>query len=151
MKTEIKHKAYDLGLGFELGVNSAIRVSTYCLMESRLNHLNLFWEIEGAPKPILLIQFDDVEVARLLDEMWHSTETQPDRWTGIDGSFARVIEGCEYPTGSDLLSLIAPDAKHYAFITDGDCVDVIARSAPRAKLIKVEQIAQYRLSFPLPE
>jgi hypothetical protein len=148
---------YDLGLGFQLGsdfhsgANSAIRVSTICLMESCQEHLNLFWEIEGAEKPILLIAFDNALVVRVLDEMWNSTETEPTRWRGIDRSFARIIEGSEYPTGSDYLKWTHPEAKHYAFVTSDDCVDVIALDPPRAKLIAVEEIAQYRLQFPLPE
>jgi hypothetical protein len=153
----IIHTPYDLGLGFQLGsnfhtdANSAIRVGTICLMESCNDCLNLFWELEGADKPILLIEFDHALVSRVLDETWNSTETDSNRWRGIDGSFARVIEGSEYPTHPDLLKTIHPDAKHYAFVTSDDCVDVIALDPPRAKLIEVEEIAQHRLQFPLPE
>jgi hypothetical protein len=156
VKPEIIHTPYDLGLGFQLGsdfragASSAIRVSTVCLMESCNDYLNLFWELEGADKPILLIEFDNALVSRVLDEMWNSTETDSIRWKGIDGSFARVIEGSEYPTSLDLLKTIHPDAKHYAFVTSDDCVDVIALHPPRAKLIEVEEIARYRLQFPLP-
>lgn len=150
MNGPIIHTPYDLGLGFQLGANSAIRVSTICLMESCNDCLNLFWELEGADKPILLIEFDNALVSRVLDEMWHSTETDSKRWRGIDGSFARVIEGSEYPTDPDLLNTIHPDAKRYAFVTGDDCVDVIALDAPRAKLIEAEEIAQHRLQYPLP-
>ena len=151
MRPDIVHTPYDLGLGFQLGANCAIRVSTICLMESCNDCLNLFWELEGADKPILLIEFDSALVSRVLDEMWNSTETDSKRWKGIDGSFARVIEGSEYPTDPDLLNTIHPDAKHYAFVTGDDCVDVIALDPPRAKLIEVEEIAQHRLQFPLPD
>ncbi|MEM6908117.1 MAG: hypothetical protein AAF494_05515 [Pseudomonadota bacterium] len=111
----------------------------------------MFWELEGAEKPILLINFENALIARVLDEMWHSTETNPDRWKGIDGSFARVIKGSEYPTHHDLLKTIHPAAKHYAFVTDSDCVDVIALDPPLAKMIEVEEIARHRLQFPLPD
>ena len=157
MKPDIVHTPYDLGLGFQLGsafhadAGSAIRVSTVCLMESCNECLNLFWELEGANKPILLIEFDNALVARVLDEMWNSTETDSKRWMGVDGSFARVIEGSEYPTSPALLKTIHPDAKHYAFVTGDDCVDVIATDAPRARLIDLEDIPRYRLQFPLPE
>ena len=151
MKTDIVHTPYDLGLSFKLGMGSAIRVSGCCLMESCNDCLNLFWELEGADKPILLIEFDNAFIARVLDELWHSTETDSGRWRGIDGSFARVIEGSEYPTHPDLLKTIHPDAKHYAFVTGDDCVDVISMDPPRAKLIEVAEIAQYRLQFPLPD
>ena len=151
MSGPIIHTPYDLGLGFKLGVDSAIRVSAYCLMETCQEQLNLFWELEGAEKPILLIEFENALVTRVLDEMWSSTETDPARWRGVDGSFARIIEGSEYPTGSDYLKRIHSDAKHYEFITDSDCVDVIALDSPRAKLIEVEEIAQHRLQFPLPD
>lgn len=151
MKSEIVHTPCDLGLGFQLGANSKIRVTTICLMEACNDCLNLFWELEGADKPILLIEFGKALVARVLDEMWNSTETDSKRWRGIDGSFARVIEGSEYPTHPDLLNTIHPDAKHYAFITGDDCVDVIALDPPRGKLIEVEEIAQHRLRFPLPD
>ncbi len=156
MKPDIVHTPYDLGLGVQLGANcfeadarSAIRVSTVCLMESCNDCLNLFWELDGADKPILLIEFDKALVARVLDETWNSTETDSGRWKGIDGSFARVIEGSEYPTSPDLLKTIHPNATHYAFVTGDDCVDVIALDPPRAKLIEVEEIARYRLQFPL--
>lgn len=124
-------------------------MTSYCLMETCLERLNLFWELEGAEKPILLIEFDNALVARVLDEMWSSTETDPARWRGVDGSFARIIEGSEYPSGSEYLKAIHSDAKHYEFVTDSDCVDVIALGSPRAKLIEVEEIARYRLQFPL--
>jgi hypothetical protein len=120
-------------------------------MESCQEQLNLFWELEGADKPILLIEFDNALVVRVLDEMWNSTETDSKRWRGIDGSFARIIEGSEYPTHPDLLKTIHLDAKHYLFITGDDCVDVIAIDPPLAKLIEVAEIAQYRLQFPLPD
>ena len=148
MTTEISHTPYDLGLGFHLGVKSPIRVSAYCLMEWCQDHLNLFWQLEGAEKPMLLIEFNNALVARVLDEIWHSTETHHERWKGIDGSFARVIEGSEYPTALDLLKTIHPNAKHYAFFTDEDCVDVIALDPPRARLIEVDEIAPHRLRFP---
>ncbi len=156
MNGPIIHTPYDLGLGFQLGsnfhadANCGIRVSTVCLMESCNDRLNLFWELEGADKPILLIEFDNALVSRVLDEMWNSTETDSKRWKGIDCSFARVIEGSEYPTYPDLLKTIHPDAIHYAFVTGDDCVDVIALDQPRAKLIEVGEIAQHRLQFPLP-
>ena len=148
MSGPIIHTPYDLGLGFKLGVNSPIRVSAYCLMESCQEQLNLFWELEGAEKPMLLIRFDSALVVRVLDEMWSSTEIDPARWRGVDGSFARIIEGSEYPTGSDYLKALHSDAKHYEFITDDDCVDVIALDRPRAKLIEFEELESYRLKFP---
>lgn len=149
MKPKIKHTPYDLGLGFALGVDCAIRVSSVCLMETVCERLNLFWELEGAEKPILLIQFQSALVARLLDEMPASTETNPERWEGVDGSFARIVHGNEYPTGSDALFGVHREAKHYGFVTDDDCVDVIATDTPRARLIDIEDIPRYRLQFPL--
>ena len=151
MRSEIIHTPYDLGLGFELGEGSSICVIGSCLMETRLESVNLFWELQGAEKSILLIEFDSALVARVLDETWNSTETHHARWKGIDGSFARIIEGSEYPTYPDLLKTIHPSATHYAFVTNEDCVDVIALDPPRAKLIEVEEIAQHRLQFPLPD
>jgi hypothetical protein len=147
----IIHTPYDLGLGFQLDMNSAVRVIASCLIETRLESVNLFWELQGAEKPILLIEFDNALVARVLDETWNSTETDSKRWRGIDGSFARIIEGSEYPTAPELLKTIHPSATHYAFVTGDDCVDVISLDPPRAKLIKVEEIAQHRLQFPLPD
>lgn len=148
MKGEIVHTPFDLGLGFSLGLKSDVRVAHCCMMEWRSERLNLFWEIHGAEKPILLIRFYPALVARALDEMWHSVETNSDRWRGIDGSFARLIEGSEYPTQPDTLNLIHPDAKHYAFVTGGDCVDVIALNPPHAMLIEADEIEHYRLQFP---
>lgn len=151
MKSKIVNTPYDLGLGLDLGADSAIVVIACCLMEWCQERLNLFWELRGAEKPILLIEFETALVARALDETWHSVETDSDRWEGIDGSFARTIEGSEYPTHPAVLKAVHPDAKHFAFLTFSDCVDVIALDCPRAKLIDVEEIAQYRLQFPLPD
>lgn len=149
MRPAIIHAPYDLGLGFDLGVGCSIRVSAFCLMEWCEQRLNLFWELIGADKPILLIEFDVALVARVLDEFWHSVETDHTRWKGIDGSFARTVEGSEYPTDPGVLKDVHPKATYFQFVTGSDCVDVISIIAPRAKLIGVEEIAQYRLQFPL--
>jgi hypothetical protein len=146
---KIKHKPYDLGLGIDLGCGSSIQVSDYCLTEHVAGDVNLFWELKGAEKPVLLIKFFDVEVLRVLDEMWLSTETHPQRWEGIDGSFARTVVGGEYPTGSDILKDVSPEAKHYQFVTNSDCVDVIARTAPKALLLDLDRVERHRLVFPI--
>ncbi|WP_155799903.1 hypothetical protein [Porphyrobacter sp. AAP82] len=138
---------YDLGLGVTPGGN--VTISEFCLLETAGEHVNLFWQLWGADKRLLLIQFDKAIVVRKLDDIYLSTETHSDRWKGIDSSFARIIEGSEYPTDIEFVRLRCPKATHYAFITPSDCVDVIAEDRPKASLIDAEEIGDYRLRFPL--
>jgi hypothetical protein len=147
VKGEIRHTPYDLGLGFTPGGD--VTISEICLLETAGEHVNLFWQLWGADKRLLLIKFDSAIIVRKLDDIYLSTETHSDRWTGIDSSFARIIEGSEYPTDVEFVRLRRPEATHYAFITPSDCVDVVAVDRPRAQLIDAEDIETHRLRFPL--
>ncbi|MEO0462846.1 MAG: hypothetical protein AAF127_06925 [Pseudomonadota bacterium] len=111
----------------------------------------MIWEVFETTAPYLVITFDDVEALRILDETWLSTETNSKLWRGIDGSFARIVEGGEYPTSRSLMNEIAGPITHYQFVTGADCVDVLARDKPVAYLADENDLARYRITFPQPE
>jgi hypothetical protein len=143
----IVHTPYDLGLGVTLGWEREVQVGDTCHVQLHHPDLILIWEVWGAPKPLLVVTFCAVQTVRVLDEMWLSTESEPHLWEGIDGSFARTVEGGEFPTPIGLMKTIAGSVVHYQFVTDCDCVDVIARDQPTAKFIERPQIAEHQLDL----
>jgi hypothetical protein len=100
-----------------------------------------------APKPLLLITFEQCETLRVLDETWLSTETHSDRWQGIDGSFARTVEGGEFPTPRDLMNDLIGPITHFQFVTMGACVDVLAADPPKAAFVEYSELENYRLGY----
>ncbi len=149
MSDDIVHTPYDLGLGVDVGDKREVAVSENCHVRFYRSRLTLIWEVKGAPKPFLVVNFEDVEVVRVLEETWLSTETKSDRRRGIDGSFARIVEGSEYPTPLGLMKEIAGPVVHYLFVTGFDCVDVIARDTPRAEFADHTDLSKHYLELPL--
>jgi len=141
----IIHTPYDLGIGIDLGVQHEADTRGECFAQWAGTSAVLIWELWGAPKPLIAIRFDGVLTLRVLDETWLSTETSSSRWRGIDGSFARTVEGAEYPTDKTLMNEIAGPVTHYQFVSMNDCVDVLARDKPTAKLIDWNELAEHRL------
>jgi len=147
LNDKIVFTPYDLGLGVTLGDKREVLVGGMCHVQFLAHQLILIWEVAQAPKPFLVVTFDDVETLRVLDETWMSTETNSKRWEGIDGSFARTVKGGEYPTALNLMNEIAGPVVHYEFVTGCDCVDVIARDKPVAMFVDRSQLTEYRLDF----
>ncbi len=145
MSDAIVHTPYDLGLGVTLGIDCEVGVCDTCHVQILTNNLILIWEVLGAPKPFLAITFGEIQAVRVLDETWLSTETDPQRWEGIDGSFARTVKGGDYPTPTGLMNEIAGPVVHYQFVTECDCVDVIAGDKPIAQFIDQSQLADYTI------
>lgn len=151
MSDLIRHTSYDLGVGVTLGHRKQAEVGSCCFTQYYLNQVMMIWEVFETTAPYLVITFDDVEALRILDETWLSTETNSKLWRGIDGSFARIVEGGEYPTSRSLMNEIAGPITHYQFVTGADCVDVLARDKPVAYLADENDLARYRITFPQPE
>ncbi|MEM1195561.1 MAG: hypothetical protein AAGH57_05610 [Pseudomonadota bacterium] len=151
MSDLIQHTPYDLGVGVSLGHGKQAEVGGRCFTQHYLNQAVLIWEVFETTAPYLIITFDDVETLRILDETWLSTETDSKLWRGIDGSFARTVEGGEFPTPLDLMNDTAGPITHYQFVTGSDCVDVLARDKPVAHLVDESDLATYRIAFPQPE
>lgn len=147
MSDPITHTPYDLGIGVELGDKREADTTGRCFAQWAGRNAVLIWELWGAPKPLITIAFDEVLTLRVLDETWLSTETSPSRWRGIDGSFARIVEGGEYPTDKGLMNEIAGPVTHYQFVSMNDCVDVLALNKPVVKLIEWSQLAEHRLEI----
>lgn len=145
MSDPIIYTPYDLGLGISLGDKREADVTGDCLVHSGGGLTALLWEVVRAPKPLLLITFEQCETLRVLDETWLSTETHPDRWQGIDGSFARTVEGGEFPTPRDLMNEIAGPITHFQFVTMGTCVDVLSRDHPKAAFVGRSELKTYDL------
>ena len=145
MSDAIVHRPYDLGLGVSLGDKRDVGVCDACHVQFFQGSAVLIWEVLDAPEPFLVISFADVETLRVLDETWVSTETDSKRWCGIDGSFARTVEGGEYPTPLALMNEIAGPITHYQFVTGCDCVDVLARDKPKARFVSQDSLANFRI------
>ena len=80
------------------------------------------------------IEFDGPVIYRVLDETWLSTSTDSRRWEGDLTSFARVVEGDDFAELHSLFFELAPEARHYQFVTGSACLDVITAELPTASL-----------------
>ncbi|NQX95889.1 MAG: hypothetical protein HRT64_13400 [Erythrobacter sp.] len=147
MSHEIIHTAHDLGLGVSFGAGRDVRVPGTCWVYVGGGITALVWEVVGTGKPLLLITFEEAETVRVLDETWLSTETHPDRWEGIDGSFARTVVGSEYPTSRDLMEQISGPITHYQFVTMATCVDVLAGDQPKASFVDRDELERFRIGY----
>ncbi len=81
----------------------------------------------------LRVQFDRVEVVRILDEMALSTEGQETPLERLERDhLAYAVEGARFwLSQSETLKIVIPDLHHYCFVTGGNCIDVISRDPPR--------------------
>jgi hypothetical protein len=142
----IKHTPFDLGLGVQFGYNKEADVRGICFAQVCEQRAVLIWQTVNCIKPLLVIQFEEVLVLRQLDEFWLSLETNSDRWLGIEGSFARLVEGGEYPTQRSLMvDTGCPSTYHFQFVTGHDCVDVISYDKPKSCFAEWSEQAQFAM------
>jgi hypothetical protein len=80
------------------------------------------------------IEFEGPMIFQVLDETWESLASDSTRWAGDLTTFAREVIGHEFASLHSLFFSLNKGAKHYQFVTDSACLDVIARSAPQASL-----------------
>jgi hypothetical protein len=89
---------------------------------------------------VIRVQFDEVHVVRILDEMPLSTEAEPTPNEGlVPDHFAYRVEGALFwQSQSDALKTVHKSAQHYRFITGWACLDVIASFPPAIVVVPSE-------------
>jgi len=80
------------------------------------------------------IEFEGEFIFRVLDELWLSTTSNRNRWTGDLSSFARTVRGDDFAELHSFYFEMKGEAKHYQFVTGSACVDVIAYTPPKISL-----------------
>ena len=92
--------------------------------------------VPGDNSIALRVQFDRVEIIRLVDEMPISTEHEETPNEGlIANHFAYLVEGASFwNQQSEAFKANFTAAKHYGFITGWTCLDVITSREPRFAL-----------------
>ncbi|WP_430446602.1 hypothetical protein [Sphingorhabdus contaminans] len=91
---------------------------------------------------ILVVTFDAAEViVRMLDEFPLSTESDPQDWDGLaPHHFAYLVEGDPFFTAqSSAWRSLAPNLKHYLFMTGNGCLDVITSATPRFGILDADR------------
>lgn len=85
----------------------------------------------------LRVQFGDVEIFRVLDEMPLSTEEDWESGAGwIEGHCAYRVEDAHFwLSQSEAFRLSFAACHHYQFLTSDMCLDVIASNAPKFLLV----------------
>jgi hypothetical protein len=84
------------------------------------------------------IEFEGPMIFQVLDETWESLASDSTRWIGDLTTFAREVIGHEYAALNSLFFSLNGGGKHYQFVTGEACLDVIARSEPRASMHRSE-------------
>lgn len=99
--------------------------------------------IPGDEKNAVRVQFERVEIVRLLDEMPISTEFDETADEGlVPDHLAYSVDGTTFwQTQSDALKTVHPRLRHYRFITGWTCIDVISETAPTFLVIPRPQTA----------
>ena len=89
---------------------------------------------------IIRVQFDEVHIIRVLDEMPLSTEAEETPNEGLlPEHFAYRVEGAQFwQTQSEALKSVHKSAQHYRFITGWTCLDVIASLPPTITVVPSE-------------
>ena len=86
------------------------------------------FSIHGDEEHVLRVLFKGAVIARLLDETWLSTESDPATWVGlVPHHFAYRVEGAVFAqTQSPLLAeMVDRPLIHYQFVTGSGCLDAL--------------------------
>jgi hypothetical protein len=90
---------------------------------------------------VLRVSFSKVEIFRVLDEMYLSTEGDQTvgAWEGHrPDHLAYRMHGAHFGRlQSELLEAMSPNAAHYMFVTGSDCLDVISDVEPVFQVIRL--------------
>ena len=83
------------------------------------------------------VEFESVEIIRILDDMPLSTEQDWESAEGhVNGHFAYRVEGAHFwLSQSEAFRACYYNSRHYRFLTDETCLDVVSQQAPRFSLI----------------
>ncbi len=83
----------------------------------------------------LRVEFEDIDVMRVLDEMPLSTEEAAEEEGLVSEHFAYTVEGSLFwNSQSDVLTSY-DGLQHYRFITGWRCLDVLSRRQPRFSIV----------------
>lgn len=84
--------------------------------------------IPGKPAQLLRVNFEDVDIVRVLDEMALSTEEGQEKLGLISEHFAYIVNGSAFEKSQSLA--LRSSLKHYRFITGWTCLDVMSSHQP---------------------
>ena len=92
----------------------------------------------------LRVQFQRVEIIRIIEEMPISTEPEETANEGlIANHFAYIVEGASlWNRQSEAFKTVYKETKHYRFLTGFDCLDVIAFDQPAFDLVSKSTLLQ---------
>jgi hypothetical protein len=110
----------------------------YAQAENIDQRLVVKFEIKRDFAEYLEVAFDDAVIFRSLDETWLSTSSEHSRWEGDSGTFARVVSGDPLSQLHSFFINVNPTTKHYQFVTDWCCLDVLCPSPPMARIVNKE-------------
>ena len=88
---------------------------------------------------VLRIQFERVDIIRILDEMPLSTEAEDTPNEGLLADhFAYLVDGALFwNQQSEAFKAVVTTARHFRFITGHTCLDVIAAGEPKLSVVQV--------------
>lgn len=112
----------------------AVKSSQSMLLDFRwrMDGITSDFLIPGDESRTLRVEFERVEVVRLLDEMALSTESETTAINGlVPNHLAYLVDGSLFwSSQSEALKTVHPTARNYRFITGWVCVDVISTTEP---------------------
>lgn len=96
----------------------------------------------------LLVSFDNSCIVRLLDQMALSTEGDRKPCEGlVSDNFAYVVEGDPFASQqSELWREVNAPVRHYRFLTQATCVDVLSGAKPSFKVKSAGWLLQHMSS-----
>ncbi len=132
---------------FQIGAEIQASLSDMIVLHWQKNGIVADFIIPRDELNVIRVQFDEVHVVRILDEMPLSTEAEPTPNEGtVPEHFAYRVEGALFwQSQSDAMKIVHKLAQHYRFITGRTCLDVIA-SVPPAIVVVPSETARNRNS-----
>ena len=124
---------------FQIGVEIQASLSDMIVLRWQKDSIIADFIIPRDELNVIRIQFDKVQIVRILDEMALSTEEEPTPKEGsVPEHFAYRVEGALlWQSQSDAMKIIHKAAQHFRFITGGTCLDVIASVPPAIVVVYI--------------
>jgi hypothetical protein len=123
-----------------LDLRISIKASQSDLLEFKWikNGIVAYFIIPDDKKNALRIDFDRVEIIRILDEMPLSTESETQNEGLVRDHIAYLVQDSSFwQNQSDAFKQVHKAVQHYRFITGWTCLDVISGSEPRFAIAPV--------------
>lgn len=93
--------------------------------------LTTYFSLPGLDETLLKIHFSHVDIVRVLDEVFLSTEENSEITGLVRYHFAYRVENSHFwNSQSEFYRDLRPDAVHYRFVTGNACLDVITTDEP---------------------